>query len=68
MAYTYNVTTDLKCEVILDGTVVDTVGPWGDAEGPTIWGAAVCDKYNSAEYADTPYPQQLKPAEPAPAE
>lgn len=62
MAYTYNVTNDNACEVLKDGVKVDTVGPWDSAEGAQVWGAAICEKYNSADYADIDYPNE-KPEE-----
>lgn len=66
MTYTYNVTKKNECQILLNGKIVDTVGPWAedDPEGPAIWGAAVCEKYNAPEYANTPYPNQLEPATP----
>ena len=59
MALNYSVTDD--CKVILkDGTKkIDEVGAFDSAEGANIWGAAVCEKYNSSEYADVKYPDEL---------
>jgi hypothetical protein len=56
MTYTYNITNDNACEVLKDGVKVDTVGPFDSADGANIWGAAVCEKYNSPEYAEVEYP------------
>lgn len=67
MAYTFKVTKKNECQILLDGEIVDTVGPWGD-DGAAAWGQAVCDKYNAPEYADTPYPNELPTPEPAVAD
>lgn len=56
MTYTHNITIDNACEVLKDGVKVDTVGPFDSADGANIWGAAVCEKYNSLEYAEVEYP------------
>lgn len=56
MTYTYKVTSDNKCEILKDEVVIDAVGPWDSTEGAQIWGEAICNKYNSAEYADVDYP------------
>jgi hypothetical protein len=48
--------------VLKDGIKVDTVGPWDSADGAQIWGAAVCEKYNSEEYSGIDYPND-KPKE-----
>ena len=59
MALNYLVTEDFKV-ILKEGTKkVDEVGPFDSAEGAEIWGAAVCEKYNSAEYADCVYPNEL---------
>lgn len=59
MTLSYKVNKD-NAVILSDGTdTVDTVGPFDSAEGANIWGTAVCEKYNSAEYADTPYPNEL---------
>ena len=62
MALNYSVTDDWKV-IIKDGTKkIDEVGAWDSAEGAEQWGAAVCEKYNSEEYAAVKYPDEL-PAE-----
>jgi hypothetical protein len=59
MALNYSVTEDFKV-IVKDGTKkVDEVGPFDSAEGAEIWGVAVCEKYNSAEYAGIDYPNEL---------
>jgi hypothetical protein len=59
MALNYSVTEDFKV-IIKDGAKkVDEVGPWDSAEGAEIWGAAICEKYNSPEYAAVKYPDSL---------
>lgn len=64
--YSFNITSDNAVEVLKDGAVVDTVGPWDSADGASSWGQAVVDKYNSAEYAAVDYPSELpKPEEAA---
>lgn len=59
MALTYTVSKDNAVILSNGDTTVDTVGPFDSSEGANIWGTAVCEKYNSAEYADTPYPNEL---------
>lgn len=60
MALNYSVTDDWKV-IIKDGTKkIDEVGAFDSAEGADLWGAAVCEKYNSPEYADVTYPNELK--------
>lgn len=56
MALNYSVTDDFKV-IIKDGAKkVDEVGAFDSAEGAELWGAAICEKYNSAEYAEVNYP------------
>ena len=60
MALNYSVTDDWKV-IVKDGTKkIDEVGAFDSAEGANIWGTAVCEKYNSPEYADVKYPDELK--------
>jgi len=59
MALSYTVTDDYKVILKSGNETIDTVGPWDSAEGAQIWGEAVCDKYNSAEYAGVDYPNSL---------
>ena len=62
MALSYTVTDDYKV-ILKSGTKkIDEVGPFDSAEGAEIWGKAVCEKYNSAEYAGIDYPND-KPKE-----
>lgn len=59
MALNYLITDDWKV-IIKDGTKkIDEVGAFDSAEGADLWGAAVCEKYNSPEYADVTYPNEL---------
>jgi hypothetical protein len=59
MALNYSVTDDWKV-IVKDGTKkIDEVGAFDSAEGADQWGAAVCEKYNSPEYADVKYPDEL---------
>jgi hypothetical protein len=59
MALNYSVTDDWKV-IIKDGTKkIDEVGAFDSAEGANIWGTAVCEKYNSPEYAGVDYPNEL---------
>jgi len=63
MALNCSVTEDFKV-IIKDGTKkIDEVGAFDSADAAEIWGAAVCAKYNSPEYADTKYPNELAPIE-----
>ena len=59
MTYTYKANTNGTCEIKLDGTKIDTVGPWVTKAEAEAWGAAVVEKYNSPEYAECPYPKSL---------
>ena len=60
MALNYSVTDDWKV-IVKDGTKkIDEVGAFDSADGANYWGTAVCEKYNSPEYADTKYPDELK--------
>ena len=38
---------------------IDTVGAWVTDAEADAWASAVCDKYNSAEYAGVDYPNDL---------
>jgi hypothetical protein len=54
--------------ILKDGTKkIDEVGSWLTDEEAEAWASAVCDKYNSAEYAGYSYPEE-KPRESIPAE
>ena len=62
MTLNYLVTEDFKV-IVKDGTKkIDEVGAFDSAEGADQWGSAVCDKYNSPEYAAVKYPNDI-PAE-----
>jgi hypothetical protein len=58
MTLTY-VVENAKAILSEDGTEVNTVGPWETDAEAEAWGAAVCEKYNSAEYAGVQYPNEL---------
>lgn len=59
MALSYSVTEDYKV-IIKSGTKkIDEVGAFDSEEGAHIWGTAVCEKYNSPEYAEVEYPNNL---------
>lgn len=46
--------------IIKSGTkIVNQVGPWETDQEAGAWAAAVCDKYNSEEYAGVTYPNEL---------
>lgn len=63
MALSYSVTNDYKV-IIKSGTKkIDEVGAFDTEESAHIWGAAVCDKYNSPEYAAVEYPNDLPKAD-----
>jgi hypothetical protein len=57
--YTHIANNDGTCDVKLNGAKIDTVGPWETKAEADAWGSAVCDKYNSAEYAGVEYPNEL---------
>lgn len=57
--YTHIANNDGTCDIKLDGTKIDTVGPWETKAEADAWGTAVCAKYNSAEYAGVDYPNEL---------
>ena len=62
MALSYLVTDDYKV-ILKSGTKkIDEVGPFDSAEGADIWGSAILEKYNSPEYADVQYPNDLPEA------
>ena len=59
MTLNYTVTDDFKV-ILKNGTKkIDEVGSFDSAEGAELWGSQVCDKYNSAEYAELEYPDDL---------
>ena len=59
MALSYSVTEDYKV-IIKSGTKkIDEVGPFDSEEGANIWGSAVIEKYNSPEYSEVEYPNDL---------
>jgi len=59
MTLNYTVTDDFKV-IIKKGTKkIDEVGAFDSATGAELWGSQVCAKYNSAEYADIEYPNEL---------
>lgn len=60
MTYSYNVNSDNIVEILKDDVVVDNVGPWDSSEGADAWGAAVCEKYNSKDYAGIDYPNEIE--------
>lgn len=46
--------------MLKNGTkTIDEVGPWETEAEAKAWGSAICEKYNSAEYADVEYPNDL---------
>lgn len=60
MTLSYSVTDDLKV-IIKNGTKkIDEVGAFDSAEGAELWVSQVCDKYNSAKYANVEYPNDLE--------
>lgn len=59
MTLNYSVTEDFKV-IVKDGTKkIDEVGAFDSAEGADQWAAAVCEKYNSPEYAAVKYPNEI---------
>ena len=59
MVLSYSV-TDENIVILKSGTKkINEVGPWDSATGAAEWGAAICEKYNSPEYAKITYPDQL---------
>lgn len=59
MVLNYSITDDFKV-IIKDGTKkIDEVGAFDSAEGADLWGAAVCEKYNSDAYKAVKYPNEL---------
>lgn len=46
--------------ILMDGKKkIDEVGAWETDQEAGAWAAAVCDKYNSEEYAGVSYPNEL---------
>jgi hypothetical protein len=62
MTLTYTV-ENAKAIIAKDGVQLDTVGPWETDFEAEAWASAICEKYNSAEYAGVDYPNRL-PDEP----
>ena len=59
MEYTYTVTDDLKLILKLGTKKIDEIGAFDTQASADYWGLGVCKKYNSAEYADVEYPNEL---------
>lgn len=59
MALNYSVTEDFKVILKSGNKKIDEVGAFDSQESADYWGTAVCDKYNSPEYADVQYPNDL---------
>lgn len=59
MTFSYAVTDDFKVILKSGNKKIDEVGAFDSEEGAHIWGAAVCEKYNSPEYAEVEYPNDL---------
>jgi hypothetical protein len=58
MALSFTVKDGLA--ILKNGTkIVDQVGPWETDQEAGAWAKAVCDKYNSEEYSDVKYPDEL---------
>jgi hypothetical protein len=58
MTLTYEVKDGLA--ILKKGTKkIDTVGAWETDAEADAWASAVCDKYNSPEYKDIDYPNDL---------
>jgi hypothetical protein len=46
--------------ILKNGTkTIDEVGAWETEAEAEAWGIAICEKYNSAEYAKVEYPNDL---------
>jgi hypothetical protein len=58
MTLTYTV-QDGKAILSKDGVEIDTVGPWETNAEAKAWAVAICEKYNSAEYVNVNYPNEL---------
>jgi hypothetical protein len=58
MTLTYTV-ENAKAIINKDGVEIDTVGFWETDAEARAWAVAVCEKYNSAEYATVDYPNEL---------
>jgi hypothetical protein len=49
-----------KKTIIKSGTeIISEVGAWASEAEAEAWGIAICEKYNSAEYAEVEYPNDL---------
>ena len=64
MALSYSVTEDFKVIIKSGAKKIDEVGAFDSAEGAELWGAAVCEKYNSADYAGVDYPNEKPEPQP----
>ena len=59
MTLSYTVTDDFKV-ILKSGTKkIDEVGAFDSEESANYWGTSVCEKYNSPEYVDIEYPNNL---------
>jgi len=46
--------------ILSDGkNEIDQVGPWETDQEAGAWATAICNKYNSEQYAEINYPNQL---------
>lgn len=59
MPYTYTVTDDFKVILKSGNKKIDEVGAFDSEESANYWATNVCEKYNSPEYADVDYPNDL---------
>jgi hypothetical protein len=59
MALSYTITDDFKVILKSGNKKIDEVGAFDSEESANYWGSAVCEKYNSPEYADVDYPNDL---------
>ena len=59
MKLTYSITDDLKVILKSGSKKIDQIGAFDTAESANYWGTHVCEKYNSPEYADIDYPNDL---------
>jgi len=59
MALSYTITDDFKVILKSGNKKIDEVGAFDSEESANYWGQSVIDKYNSPEYANVDYPNDL---------
>jgi hypothetical protein len=59
MSLSYTITDDFKVIIKSGNKKIDEVGAFDSKESAQLWAAGVINKYNSPEYVDIDYPNDL---------